>query len=143
MFTIRLHVERTDGRPSGPILPPAGQASYTQPAWPNCERPQGAQRATTTGIYLAPYKARLQTPASGHARVLCMKTSLNKYQIQINPFWFPQQHTGIHLLQESGSRLGPSSAPPASLAALPTPGFSQTSGPEYCWYGFTQLMNIC
>ena len=44
----------------------------------------------------------------------------------------PPAHTGIHLLQESGSCVGPSSAAPASLAALPTPGFSHTSGPEYC-----------
>lgn len=33
MFTIRLHIECTDGRPSGPTPPPAGRASYThQPA---------------------------------------------------------------------------------------------------------------
>lgn len=111
---------------------PAGQASYIQPAWGNCKRPHRAHRATTTGIYQGLYKARLQTPALGHARVLLSQTSLNKHQI-----------TNKIILVSPPARRYPS---PPRIGVTPRaqpcptcvsgcsayPWVLQTSGPEYC-----------
>lgn len=82
MFIMRLHlrVHRwTSFRPNSPFQQ-GGPVTYSQPG----EIARGRIGPTEQQLLVftqALYKARLQTPALGHARVLLSQTSLNKHQI--------------------------------------------------------------